>query len=517
MTDRPATLPATRAAPRIVTVLVAAIVLAGLPAAIASGVGLVVFLPYALVGALLIIRRPRNVIGWLLIGIGWAFLAGFEHIPTTTASLRDGTASPIISLLAWQQGWSWFGAFALFVVVTIIFPSGHLPTGRWRMAALGIIIAAWLGVGLASLAQMIFVGNPDGPGSITIANPAASVIPQPLYSWFASATPVGVVVVVATLFAGSGSMVIRTRRARGLEHQQLRWLMTALSAVALTTAFSFVVQGIFGDNVPDLLLAPLILAFIAVPISIGVAVLRYRLYEIDTIINRTILYGGVTLALLAAFGIANIGLQRLLETTTGARSELLTGAIGIGVGTLYGPIRRWIRPGVDRFLPGRAMLTLLFTDIVGSTERIVELGDEQWRVLLGRYRAAVRQELSRYSGHEVDTAGDAFFATFERPSLGVGCAVAIRSAAEKLGIQLRTAVHLGECEMRGEKVSGIEVHTAARIMAAASAGEILLSASARDAIPQAEFPTGDRGTHELKGVPGAWQLYALQGNSGAVV
>jgi class 3 adenylate cyclase len=328
---------------------------------------------------------------------------------------------------------------------------------------------------------------------------------------------VGVVVVVATLFAGCGSMVVRTRRARGLEHQQLRWLMSALSAVALTTAYSFVVQGIFGDNVPDLLLAPLILAFIAVPISIGVAVLRYRLYEIDTIINRTVLYGGVTLALLAAFGIANIGLQRLLETTTGARSELLTGAIGIGVGTLYGPIRRWIRPGVDRLLPGRAMLTLLFTDIVGSTERIVELGDEQWRVLLGRYRGGVRQELSRYSGQEVDTAGDAFFATFERPSLGVGCAVAIRSAAEKLGIQLRTGVHLGECEMRGEKVSGIEVHTAARIMAAASAGEILLSASVRDAIPQAAFPTGDRGTHELKGVPGAWRLYALHGNGSAVI
>jgi class 3 adenylate cyclase len=516
MTELQGTLPTARSAPRVVTVLIAAIVLAGLPAAIQSGVALLVFLPYALVGALLVIRRPRNIIGWVLIGIGWAFLLGFQNV-FGGASVRDGTGSPLAQLVAWEQGWSWFGAFGLFVVVTIIFPSGRLPAGRWRIPGVAVIVATWLAIGLISLAPMITVTSPDASGPMTIPNPAASVIPGPVYSRLASATQVGVVVVLAALFAGCGAMVVRTRRARGLEHQQLRWLMTALSAVALTIAYSFAVQGIFGDSVADIALAPVILAFVAVPVSIGVAVLRYRLYEIDTIINRTILYGAVTLALLAAFGVANIGLQRLLEATTGAHSELLTGAIGIGVGTLYGPIRRRIQPGVDRFLPGRAMLTLLFTDIVASTERIVELGDERWRVLLGRYRSAVRQELSRYGGHEVDTAGDAFFATFEHPSPGVACAVAIRSAAERLGIQLRTGVHLGECEMRGEKVSGIEVHTAARIMAAAADGEILLSEGVRDAITDTGFPTTDRGSRELKGVPGAWRLYALHGNGSAVI
>ena len=148
-------------------------------------------------------------------------------------------------------------------------------------------------------------------------------------------------------------------------------------------------------------------------------------------------------------------------------------------------------------------------DIVGSTERIVELGDERWRALLGRYRSAVRQELTRYGGHEVDTAGDAFFATFDRPTPGVGCAVAIRSAVTAVGLQVRTGVHLGECEMRGEKVSGIEVHAAARIMAAAGAGEILLSSALRDALAGSDFETADRGRHALKGVPGDWQLYAL--------
>lgn len=504
----------TRPASLIVAALIAAIVLAGVPSALLNGTAWLVYLPYAAVGALLVIRRPRNIIGWLLVGIGWAILAGFEALPATAQSLRDGTASPLVMLLAWQQGWSWLGAFGCFVIITVTFPAGRLPRGRWRGVGVATILAAWLGVALISLSPQITVGPSDSPEPITIANPAAMVIPEPLFSWLGNLTPFGAVL-PASLLVGAGSMVIRTRGTQGLERQQVRWLVASVSAVALSTVFSFIVSGIFGDSVLDIALLPLLVAFVAVPVSIAIAILRYRLYEIDTIINRTVLYGAVTLALLAAFGIANIGLQQLLEATIQQRSDLLTGALGIGVGLLYGPIRTRIRPIVDRFLPGRALLTLLFTDIVGSTERIVELGDERWRMLLGRYRAAVRQELSRYGGHEVDTAGDAFFATFERPGSGVGCAVTIRSAVEELGIHLRTGVHVGECEMRGEKVSGIEVHTAARIMAAAADGEILLSAAARDAIPEDQFPTTDRGSHELKGVPGAWQLYALESVSQA--
>jgi len=277
--------------------------------------------------------------------------------------------------------------------------------------------------------------------------------------------------------------------------------------MALAIVFTFVASALFGDL--DVVYLPLFAGLIAVPVSVGIAVLRYRLYDIDTIINRTVLYGAVTLGLLAVFGAANIGLQRLLEPWTGGQSAILAGFVGLAVGTQYGNLRRWVRPIVDRFLPGRALLTLLFTDIVGSTERIVELGDQRWRALLGRYRSAVRQELTRYGGHEVDTAGDAFFATFDRPTPGVGCAVAIRSAVTAVGLQVRTGVHLGECEMRGEKVSGIEVHAAARIMAAAGAGEILLSSALRDALAGSDFETADRGRHALKGVPGDWQLYAL--------
>jgi class 3 adenylate cyclase len=508
MTTLPATLQVERPAPRLVMALVVAIVLVGLPTAASQIISLVVYLPYALVGGLLAIRRPRNPIGWLLIGIGWGLLFGFQPTPATAESLRSGAAAPLVMVIAWVKGWSWLGGFGLFVIVTVLFPSGHMPKGRWRGAGVATIAAAWLGIAMVSLSRTISVGTADGAGSIDIANPAGRVIPQPLFSWLSTIAPAGVIFLLVALLVGAGSMVLRSRGAQGQERQQVRWLVASVSTMAVGIVFTFVASGLFGDL--DVVYLPLFAGLIAVPVSVGVAVLRYRLYEIDTIINRTVLYGAVTLALLAVFGAANIGLQRLLEPWTGGQSPILAGFVGLAVGTQYGNLRRWVRPIVDRFLPGRALLTLLFTDIVGSTERLVELGDERWRALLGRYRGAVRQELSRYGGHEVDTAGDAFFATFDRPISGVSCALAIRSAVAAVGLQLRTGVHQGECEMRGEKVSGIEVHAAARIMAAAGDGEILLSSAVKDAISGSDFPTADRGPHQLKGVPGDWQLYTLQ-------
>lgn len=498
---------------RFVTLLVAVTAVAGVLVAFVNGtiwIAWIVYLPYACVGALLAIRRPRNWIGWLLIGIGWAFLGGFLRALASPAAIQAGTAPPLPTLIAWVSSWAWFAAMALFVDIMVIFPASRLPTGRRRNLALATIAVPWLGILLMSLATTMTINKPDGSGPVSINSPVAALVSQPPGSWLAAATPLGVLLLLGTLVGGAASMVVRMRRAEGLERQQLRWLVAALVAVTLTVVQGFLGSAIFGDAVPNVALLPPIIAFVCVPLAIGVAVLRYRLYDIDTIVNRAVLYGGVTVVILAVFGVANIGLQRLLEPWTGGQSALVAGFVGLAVGAQYGPLRRRVRPLVDRFLPGRALLTLLFTDIVGSTEHLVELGDERWRTLLGRYRAAVRQELSRYGGHEVDTAGDAFFATFDRPTSGVTCASAIRSTVADVGLQLRTGVHLGECEMRGEKVSGIEVHTAARIMAAARDGEILLSAAVRNAISVTAVLVADRGPHELKGVPGEWQLYALE-------
>jgi pimeloyl-ACP methyl ester carboxylesterase len=158
--------------------------------------------------------------------------------------------------------------------------------------------------------------------------------------------------------------------------------------------------------------------------------------------------------------------------------------------------------------PDRLLATVLFTDIVGSTERIGELGDHGWAELLARHHGAVRRELERFRGREIDTAGDGFLAAFDGPARAIRCAVAIRDDVEGLGLQVRTGLHTGECEQLGDKLAGIAVHTGARISALAGPGEVLVSATVRDLVSGSGIGFESRGEHELKGV-GTRQLYAV--------
>jgi len=161
--------------------------------------------------------------------------------------------------------------------------------------------------------------------------------------------------------------------------------------------------------------------------------------------------------------------------------------------------------------PDRVLATILFTDIVGSTQRAAEIGDRAWRDLLDRYYAAVRKELARFRGQEVDTAGDGHFARFDVPAAAIRCARAIRDTVAALGIQIRAGVHTGECEVIGEKIGGIAVHIGARVAAAAGPGEVLVSSTVKDLVSGSDLRFTDRGTHTLKGVPGEWRLYAVEG------
>jgi class 3 adenylate cyclase len=154
------------------------------------------------------------------------------------------------------------------------------------------------------------------------------------------------------------------------------------------------------------------------------------------------------------------------------------------------------------------LATVLFTDIVGSTQRAVELGDRRWRELLGAHDAAVRRELERFRGHEVDTAGDGFLATFDGPARAVRCALSIGGALRDIGVDVRAGIHTGECELDGEKVRGIAVHTGARVAALAGPGEVLISQTVKDLTAGSGLEFADRGVHELKGVPGEWRIYA---------
>ena len=158
--------------------------------------------------------------------------------------------------------------------------------------------------------------------------------------------------------------------------------------------------------------------------------------------------------------------------------------------------------------PDRQLATLLFTDIVDSTAHMAKLGDAGWRELLERHHALVRRELTRARGQEVDTAGDGFFASFDGPARAVRCAKSIVESVRDLGIDVRSGLHTGECELVDGKVSGIAVHTGARVAAHAGPSEVLVSSTVRDLVAGSGLEFEDRGLHELKGIPGEWRLYA---------
>jgi class 3 adenylate cyclase len=158
----------------------------------------------------------------------------------------------------------------------------------------------------------------------------------------------------------------------------------------------------------------------------------------------------------------------------------------------------------------RVLATALFLDIASSTERAAELGDTPWRNLLNSYYAIVRKELVRFRGKETNTTGDAFLATFDGPARAVRCALAIALAVRQLGIEVRAGVHTGECELMGDNVGGIAVHTGARIMAKSEPGEVLVSGTVKDLVSGSGINFQDCGVHQLKGVPGEWRLFSAR-------
>jgi pimeloyl-ACP methyl ester carboxylesterase len=160
--------------------------------------------------------------------------------------------------------------------------------------------------------------------------------------------------------------------------------------------------------------------------------------------------------------------------------------------------------------PDRVLATVLFTDIVGSTEQAARLGDREWRALLDRHHDLVRRELGRWRGHEVDTVGDGFLATFDGPGRAVRCACAIRDGVRSLGLEIRAGLHTGEVELHGTDVTGIAVHIGARVAAFAPAGEVLVSSTVKDLVSGSGIDFEERGAHALKGVPGEWQLFAVR-------
>jgi class 3 adenylate cyclase len=174
-------------------------------------------------------------------------------------------------------------------------------------------------------------------------------------------------------------------------------------------------------------------------------------------------------------------------------------------------IERFVAGEEAPSVPESVLATVMFTDIVGSTDHAARIGDRAWRDLLARHHTLVRRELNRYRGHERDTAGDGFFASFDGPARAIRAAQAISDGVQTLGIEARIGIHVGECELHDDKLAGLAVNIGARVASNAEANQVLVSQTVRDLVAGSGIGFTDRGTHEFKGIPGNWQLFAVAG------
>jgi len=199
----------------------------------------------------------------------------------------------------------------------------------------------------------------------------------------------------------------------------------------------------------------------------------------------------------------------------GAQARRVSGTDGWGIflsPEIPEEVERFVAGERAPSIPDTVLATLLFTDIVRSTERAAALGDTAWRELLERHHALVRRELARFRGEERDTAGDGFFATFDGPARAIRCAESVVAGVRELGLEIRAGVHTGECELHDAKVAGIAVSIGARVAALAGPGEVAVSQTVKDLVAGSGIDFSDMGVHELKGVPGEWRVYAVNGS-----
>jgi hypothetical protein len=303
----------------------------------------VFYLSYAIVGAILVARRPGNPIGWVLVLIAYTFVGTTTPSNLDMAALEAGTLPFDQALGAWVVGWSGHVGYACYFALAVLFPTGRLPNGRGRAAAvagLGCFVATGTIAAIAPKVQLT-VG---GAVSVTVPNPIVrhpaleplSVIPFELIFLLG----------VGLCLVGIGSMVVRYRRSTGIARLQFRWLSTALTFAVLSLAGALATLAVVGQGVGDVVWIPALVAYPAVPIAVGIAVLRYRLYDIDRLISRTVAYALVTGTLVLLFVAGNLVVQAVLADLTQANTIAVAASTLLVLG-LAQPLRRRIQRLVD--------------------------------------------------------------------------------------------------------------------------------------------------------------------------
>jgi hypothetical protein len=330
---------------RIGRLALAAVVVTGAAFASIDLLTTLEFLSYAAVGALLVIRRPGNGVSWLLLVIPFCFIPPTTPTKFDVAALEAGSASTRDFLVSWLSAWSGFAAFVGYLARSILFPTGHLPEGRWRRPAIALIAAAAVVPLLVATAPSLGL-NPDG-GVTAISVPNRLAILPDLPFWSIIPTDGGTIPLVVFMAIGAGSMIVRYRRATGIVRLQLRWLVTAIAfvVVAITVGLSAFV--VFGEEIGGIAWIPAIVAFPAVPAAIGIAILRYRLYEIDRLISRGPSWAVLTALLLVVYAGAVLVLQTALGSITQGETVAVAGSTLLAA-ALFQPFRRRIQAVVDR-------------------------------------------------------------------------------------------------------------------------------------------------------------------------
>ena len=301
------------------------------------------FAPYAIVGGFQAIRRPRNSIGWLLIALVWAFAVSSPAVPATTEDLMTRSAPAGVMVIAVLGSMASGMLLVLFFAITIVFPSGRLPTGGWGRLA-QVTLTFVILIAIASVFSPRITVNVAGISSgVEIPNPLAVLPDLAVWSILSTAAPI---LFIAAL-AGVGSMVVRLRRAHGIERAQLRWLVLSMALILFGLVLGLVGDAVLANGLGGLVWIPAEIAFVLPPIAIGIAVLRYRLYEIDRIIGRTIAYATVTGVLVIAFGAAILLFQAALAPMTNGNT-IAVAASSLIVAALFQPLRRRVQTQVDR-------------------------------------------------------------------------------------------------------------------------------------------------------------------------
>ena len=304
----------------------------------------VFFVSYYLVGGLLTIRRPNHLVSWLLVGIAFTFLGTTTRPALDIARLNAGTASLSDELWVWVNSWCGSATFVLFAALAATFPAGHLPAGRWRRPLL-VGLATGFCVVILSMITPKLSASTNGVNEIFVPNPIGLI---PDFPGFRQVMIASFVVVIGVFALAIASMIARYRAAAETTRLQLRWLMAAISFVLLGVSIGLVL-GTLVPNLDGTVWIVAIIAYPTVPIAIGVAIMRYRLYDIDRIVNKALVYGAVTAILAGVFAAVTALTQRTFVALTGQASDAAIVLTTLAVATLYTPVRRRVEVLVDRY------------------------------------------------------------------------------------------------------------------------------------------------------------------------